>query len=175
MCQGGFPLFFEGQEEQCSRQVGGKVQRVKDGTWLPQRSQPLPHPAGGQRQDENGQRGERRTAGGPQEKGGPCGKDSPCQHIRQPAPTEQPRRAGEDVAQPQAVEPVQPCRPDQYEDIGTGQNRARITRAAMTPNTTMRNTMPGLMGFFWEGGAGTKGANIGTSCPCPSTPTSSSR
>ena len=173
--KGFFRFFFEGQKEQRPRQVGGKVQRVKDGPRLPQRGESFPHPAGGQRQEEDGRRGKGRPAGGPQEEGSPRGEDHPRQHVRQPAPAEQPRRAGEGLAEPQAVEPVQPRRPGQQEDIGTGQNRERMTRAAMTPSTTMRNTIPGPMGSFWEGGAGTKGANRGTSLPWPSSPTSSSR
>ena len=173
--KGFFRFFFESQKEQRPRQVGGKVQRVKDGPRLPQRGESFPHPAGGQRQEEDGRRGKGRPTGGPQEEGSPRGEDHPRQHVRQPAPAEQPRRAGEGLAEPQAVEPVQPRRPGQQEDIGTGQNRERMTRAAMTPSTTMRNTIPGPMGSFWEGGAGTKGANRGTSLPWPSSPTSSSR
>ena len=175
-----FRFFFEGQKEQRPRQVGGKVQRVKDGPRLPQRRESFPHPAGGQRQEEDGRRGKGRTAGGTQEEGSPRGEDHPRQHVRQPAPAEQPRRAGEGLAQPQAVEPVQPCRPGQQEDIGTGQNRERMTRAAMTPSTTMRNTMPGLMGSAGGEGAGagaggTKGAAQGTSLPELSSRTSPSR
>lgn len=134
---------------------------------------PIPHrrPASGRGRPKGGGG----TAGGQEEEGDQGGEDHPRQHVRQPAPAEQPRRAGEGLAQPQAVEPVQPCRPGQQEDIGTGQNRERMTRAAMTPSTTMRNTIPGPMGSFWEGGAGTKGANRGTSLPWPSSPTSSSR
>ena len=173
--KGFFRFFFEGQKEQRPRQVGGKVQRVKDGPRLPQGGQPLPYPTGGQHQGQDGPRAEGGTAGGQEEEGDQGGEDHPRQHVRQPAPAEQPRRAGEGLAQPQAVEPVQPCRPGQQEDIGTGQNRERMTRAAMTPSTTMRNTIPGPMGSFWEGGAGTKGANRGTSLPWPSSPTSSSR